>query len=48
MLDSYDVGSTSSDAAKALGLSRVFSTDSPGLEGFVEAIESALASCQPA
>lgn len=41
-------GSTSANAAEALGLKRVFSTDSPGLAGFVEAIESALASCQPA
>lgn len=43
------IGSTSAKAAEQLGLNRIYSTDSPGLEGFVEAIEEALQACpQPA
>jgi len=43
------IGSTSAKAAEKLGLKRIYSTDSPGLEGFIEAIEEALqASPHPA
>ena len=36
-------GSTSAKAAKKLGYKNVYSTDTPGLHGFLEAIEEALA-----
>lgn len=36
------IGSTSARAAEKLGLKRIFTTESPGLEGFLEAIEEAL------
>ena len=44
----FCAGSTSANAAEGLGLRRVFYTDSPGLDGFVEAIENALDACQTA
>lgn len=36
------IGTTSSDAAVALGLTDVFTTDAPGMDGFVQSIEDAL------
>ena len=48
-VNTASAGSTSAKAAQKLGLKRIYSTDSPGLGGFVEAIEEALQdSHQPA
>lgn len=39
------IGTTSSNAALELGLGRVFTTESPGMDGWVEAIQDALDAC---
>lgn len=36
------IGETSASACRRAGLERIFSPDQPGLEGFVEAVESAI------
>ena len=38
-------GSTSGQAAERLGLKRVYYSESPGLDGFVESILEALEAC---